>query len=100
MKKLIQIETKLASLIEKVGVDKVLHFLVGFAFVLAGLMYGLGFSNSPAGWGGWALFIIVALAFVKEKCIDKDFDFVDIWATFIGGALAMLMYVPIDVFGY
>lgn len=49
MKKLIQIETKLASLIEKVGVDKALHFLVGFAFVLAGLMYGLGFSASPAG---------------------------------------------------
>lgn len=49
MKKLIQIETKLASLIEMVGVDKMLHFLVGLVFVLAGLMYGLGFSNSPAG---------------------------------------------------
>lgn len=47
MKKLIQIETKLASLIEKVGVDKVLHFLVGFAVTLAGLMYGLGFSAFP-----------------------------------------------------
>lgn len=100
MKKLIQMETKLASLIEKVGVDKVLHFLMGFAVVLAGLMYGLGFSASPAGWGGWALFIIVGLSFIKEKFVDKSFDFVDVWATFMGGALAMLMYVAIDVFGY
>jgi hypothetical protein len=100
MKKLIQIETKLASLIEKVGVDKVLHFLVGFAFVLAGLMYGLGFSASPAGWGGWALFIVIGLAFIKEKLIDKDFDFVDIWATFAGGVLGMILYSPIDMFGY
>lgn len=100
MKKLIQIETKLASLIEKVGVDKVLHFLVGFAVVLAGLMYGLGFSASLAGWGGWALFIVVGLAFCKEKFVDKDFDFVDIWATFMGGVLGMILYLPIDIFGY
>lgn len=100
MKKFIQIETKLSSLISKIGVDKILHFLVGLIFVLSGLMYGLGFSASPAGWGGWALFIIVGLSFVKEKFIDKDFDFVDIWYTFMGGVLGMLMYLPIDIFGY
>lgn len=99
MKKLIQIETKMAGLIEKVGVDKCLHFLVGFAFVIAGFMYGLGFSNSPAGWGGWACFIIVALSFVKEKFIDKSFDFADVLATFAGAILAVLLYVPIDAFG-
>lgn len=97
MKKLIQIETKIASLIERLGVDKMLHFLVGLVFVLAGFMYGLGFSASPAGWGGWALFIIVGLSFVKEKFIDKDFDFADVWATFAGGALGMILYLPIDI---
>lgn len=99
MKKLIQIETKMAGLIEKAGIDRVLHFLVGFAFTLAGFMFGLGFSNSPAGWGGWACFIIVAIAFIKEKFVDKSFDFVDIWYTFIGAVLAVLLYVPIDIFG-
>ena len=98
MKKLVQIEKKMDAFIEKVGVDRVLHFLVGFAFTLAGFMYGLGFSNSPAGWGGWACFIIVTLAFIKEKFIDEKFDFADIWATFAGGALALIIYVPIDAF--
>lgn len=90
----------LTSFINNVGIDKCLHFLVAFSFVLVFLLYGVVFGKAPAGWGGWALFIVVGLAFVKEKFIDKDFDFVDVWATFMGGALAMLMYVPIDVFGY
>ena len=98
MKKLIQIETKLAGLLEMVGVDKALHFLVGMIFVLAGLVYGLGFSTSPAGWGGWAAFIVVAISFAKEKFIDKSFDFADVMATFFGAALGMLLYVPVDAF--
>lgn len=98
MKKLIQIETKLAGLVQKFGVDKCLHFLVGFAFVLIFLLYGVAFGKAPAGWGGWATFVIVAASYLKEKCIDKDFDFVDVWATFLGAALAMLLYVPIDFF--
>ena len=91
-------KTKLAGLLEMVGVDKALHFLVGMIFVLAGLVYGLGFSTSPAGWGGWAAFIIVAISFAKEKFIDKSFDFADVMATFFGAALGMLLYIPVDAF--
>lgn len=98
MKKLVQIEKKMADFISKIGVDKVLHFLVGFAFTLAGFMYGLGFSASPAGWGGWACVIIVALSFIKEKFIDEKFDFTDVLATFAGAMLAIILYVPIDAF--
>ena len=98
MKKLIQIETKLAGLVQKFGVDKCLHFLVGFAFVLIFLLYGVAFGKAPAGWGGWATFVIVGLSYIKEKFIDEKFDFADVLATFFGAVLGMLLYIPIDIF--
>lgn len=91
MKKFTNIEKKIANIIEKIGIDKVLHYLVGYAAVATGLIYGLG----P---GGWTVFGITAASLIKEKFIDEKFDFADVMATFFGAATAMLVYVPYDMF--
>lgn len=91
MKKFTKIEKKIANFLEKIGIDKALHYLIGYSAVATGLIYGLG----P---GGWTVFGIVAAAFIKEKFIDEKFDFADVLATFFGAASAMLVYVPYDIF--
>ena len=89
MNKLTFIEKGLAKLIEKIGIDRILHFLVAYAIVATCLIYGIGY-------GGWATFVVTGLAFIKEKFIDEKFDTVDLLASFFGCAAAMLMYIPYD----
>jgi len=96
MEKLNQIETKIAAIIEKVGVDRVLHFVVAYAIVTTCLLYGLAFAAAPIGCGGWATIILTAVAFIKEKYIDTEFDMHDLLASFFGCCVSLLLYIPID----
>lgn len=92
-------EQKIASFVEKVGCDRLLHFLVAYSVVMTCLVYGMAFAKAPVGCAGWAALIVTGLAFIKEKFIDEKFDTVDLVASFFGAALGVLMYVPIDAWG-
>ena len=82
---------RLNKFIEKVGIDKVLHFAVGGWVVSAVSPFGLG-----AMLIAWA--VIVGLNIIKEAFLDDFFDWKDVAACVMGGMMSFLMYVPADIF--
>ena len=83
-------EERLNGCIERVGVDKVLHLMVGYGMVATGLMYSLAA-------GLWCLLAVIALSVVKEVAIDKQTDWVDVLAGVAGGIVALMAYIPKDL---
>lgn len=83
-------EERLNGCIERVGVDKVLHLMVGYGMVATGLMYSLAA-------GLWCLLAVIALSVVKEVAIDKQADWVDVLAGVAGGIVALMAYIPKDL---
>ena len=63
-------EERLNGCIERVGVDKVLHLMVGYGMVAT---------------------------VVKEVAIDKQTDWVDVLAGVAGGIVALMAYIPKDL---
>ena len=82
-------EGKIAELLNKIGIDKVLHFLV-FAWVVA---IGLAYSFTT---GVYCFLGMVVLSLVKELVIDKRIDWVDLIAGIVGGMVTFLAYLPKD----
>lgn len=78
----------LDNVIEKIGVDKVLHFLGG------GWLTSI---FSPFGWVGIIIGIAVTiiLSFIKELFLDSFFDWKDICAACIGGGVSVVIYLII-----
>ena len=74
------------NIINKVGVDKVLHFFGG-GWTVA--------MFSPIGWLGiligFALMLVISV--IKEKFFDTKFDIKDIIAACIGGGISVIVYL-------
>lgn len=80
------------KLVEKIGYDKMLHFLLASWFVSECKAYGIGV-------GCIAWIVIVVLAFVKEKWLDDFFDARDLlWSAF-GGFASLVLMVVMDIIG-
>lgn len=77
---------KLTDLIvNKIGIDKMLHALVCWVAVSLGAPFG--------GWGMGIMFVtILTLSFVKEWKFDKVFDFYDLWWDVFGAMTAFLYF--------
>lgn len=83
------------EILNKIGTDKVLHFLVGavIAFSVSNMMMlqegTVGTDNLWVAIGG----IVVAMIFefFKEFIIDSKPDWKDILATFLGGAFVFVV---------
>ena len=73
---------------DKVGDDKIMHFLGG-AWVVA--------LGTPFSWCGVIItsILTLALSIVKEQYLDDKFDKWDIVATMIGAAVSALIYLSI-----
>lgn len=78
-------ESKIAEWLNKIGIDYVLHFLV-VAWVTS-----VGFGKSFT-YGVWFFLAIFVLGIVKEKVIDKKFDWLDVIAGFFGGWASFALY--------
>jgi Na+-transporting NADH:ubiquinone oxidoreductase subunit NqrE len=74
------------KLVEKVGYDKLLHFLVAAWVVSACLLYGTGV-------GCIAWIIIILLSIIKEKIFDDYSDTKDIIAGALGGFVSLLLSI-------
>ena len=74
------------KLVEKVGMDKMLHFLVAAWAVSECKAYGIG-----AGCIAWIA--VVVLSAVKEKVFDDYVDAQDIFAGALGGFIPLLAAV-------
>lgn len=82
-------EGKIADVLNKIGIDKVLHFLV-FAWIVA---IGLAYSFTT---GVYCFLGMVVLSLIKELAIDKKIDWVDLIAGIVGGMVTFLAYLPKD----
>lgn len=76
----------LDKLINKVGNDKVLHFLVGAIITMMGYPFGL--LGVVIG-----LFVVLVLSALKEYVFDDEADIMDIVAGLCGSVCAVLYYL-------
>lgn len=73
------------DIIEKYGVDKVLHFLVGALMVAMASIFGLvffGFTGFLVATFGM-IPVVYVVSYIKEK-LDSKFDVLDIKAAMLG----------------
>lgn len=77
-------------IVNKVGADKVIHFLTGAWLVSAVSPFGLGVM-------GWTAVAVILLSVIKEYCLDDKADWGDISAAGLGCAASFVAYVPYDV---
>ena len=82
-------EGKIADVLNKIGIDKVLHFLM-FAWIVA---IGLAYSFTT---GVYCFLGIIVLSLIKELVIDKKIDWVDLIAGIVGCMVTFLAYLPKD----
>lgn len=82
------------NIINKIGVDKVLHFLVGalITFIIGNI---LGIQDNISSkmfllMTGVGALVAMILEYIKEYVIDDTPDWKDIFATFIGCLLPVL----------
>lgn len=73
-------------LVEKVGVDKLLHFFVAAWIVSECKAYGIGV-------GCIAWITVVILSAIKEKAFDKYVDAKDIFAGALGGFTSLALQI-------
>ena len=73
-------------LVEKVGVDKLLHFFVAAWLVSECKAYGV----APMLLG---FVVIVLLAIVKECVLDNTGDYKDVLCSMIGGVFSILLFI-------
>ena len=71
---------------EKVGVDRLLHFFVAAWIVAECKSYGV----APMLLGFVA---VILLAIIKEYILDKTGDYKDVLCSMIGGVFSILMFI-------
>ena len=74
------------NLIEKYGMDKLLHFLGG-AWVTS--------LFTPLGWYGVVVGVVMTavVSVFKEMCLDQSSDKMDIVAAVIGSGVSVILFV-------
>lgn len=80
------------KLIEKVGVDKLLHFLVTAWLVAETKVYGVVTTII-------VFLLIVILGIIKEKKLDLNPDYSDLKWSIYGGLVSMCLYVASSLLG-
>lgn len=74
-------------LTEKYGVDKLLHYLVGFGVTGISMNYGIIVTLI-------SIIIIIGLSFYKEYKLDDSYDKKDIYACVYGIITALVLCIP------
>ena len=78
-------------IVNKLGNDKVMHFLGG-AWITS--------LFSPIGWFGILIGVIITmiLIFIKEQYLDTEFELKDIIAAGIGCIVSTILYLLLTIF--
>lgn len=87
--------------INKIGVDKILHFLVGalITFII-GNIFGIQDTVTPImlmSMTGIGVLVTLILEFIKEYVIDDTPEWSDILATFLGCLVPILTNVLVCI---
>lgn len=80
------------KLIEKVGVDKLLHFLVTAWLIAEAKVYGVVTMII-------VFLLIVILGIIKEKKLDVNPDYSDLKWSIYGGLVSMCLYAASKLLG-
>lgn len=81
---------KFNAWMEKVGVDKLLHFFVAAWLVAECKSYGV----APMLLG---FVVIVLLSVVKEYVLDRTGDYKDVLCSMLGGVFSILLFIVGDI---
>lgn len=92
MSKLKEWQSRLNVKIDQVGLERIAHFLVAAWVVAECKAYGIGV-------GCIGSLVIVTLAFVKEKFLDKYFSASDFWYSALGGFTSLALMALKDMIG-
>lgn len=76
--------------IEKVGVDKLLHFFLAAWIVAECKSYGVAPMLL-------SFVVIVLLAVVKEYVLDNTGDYKDVLCSILGGVFSILLFIVGDI---
>ena len=75
---------------EKVGVDKLLHFSIGAWITALGGMYNhIGCLCCGV--------LIIILSIIKERLLDDNADYKDVFATSLGSVTSIIIYYIINI---
>lgn len=77
----------LNMIIDKIGTDKVMHFLLGGWLVSLGVIYGIITTIIMFAF-------MIGISYVKEKYLDDAFDKKDIYAAIAGGIISIILGLP------
>ena len=75
---------------EKVGVDKLLHFFVAAWLVAECKSYGVALMLL-------GFVAVILLAVVKEYVLDKTGDYKDVLCSILGGVFSILLFIVGDI---
>ena len=89
MKKLTFVRTWISFLLNLLGVEGMMHFLVCLWITTYGLIYGFAGGLVAAG-------VAVVLSLVKEFLVDDQPDYTDLFWDVWGILVAFALYVPKD----
>lgn len=78
------LEQKIANFLEKIGIDRALHFLIGWSIVSTCFAY-----TFQTGCYGFVFTVFIAI--FKEVKVDQKADSKDAIATVLGGLVAFLV---------
>ena len=81
---------KFNAWMEKVGVDKLLHFFVAAWFVAECKAYGVALMLL-------SFVVVVLLAVVKEYILDKTVDYKDLLCSILGGVFPIILFIVGDI---
>lgn len=85
----------LNSIIERYGIDKMLHFLVGALITAMASIFGLlffGFVGFMA-CGLISILLVFVLSYIKERKLDDFYDPADIKAAMLGTGVVFIVNI-------
>lgn len=85
---LVKIQNFINTNINKYGIDKVLHFLVGAFITLLVSPMGIWAMSTMSA-------LLMVVSYVKEKYMDSEFTKNDIKFTLYGSITSFILYIPI-----
>lgn len=83
-----KIRSLINNTVDRYGYDKALHFLVAAFLTSAATPFGIWAAIAMAA-------LVMALSYLKERCMDPEFNIDDILFSLYGCLTSIVVYLPV-----